>query len=119
MRMKEIASWVLNTAEERSASYCDLRVVDERARSISTKNGKVGHASESDSLGVGIRVIADGAWGFAATQDLSRASVVATASRAVDVARASSRVKQHELQLAPEKSYVDEWTTPCKVDPFT
>jgi TldD protein len=117
--MKEIASWVLNTAEERGASYCDLRVVDEKARSISTKNGKVGHASESESLGLGIRVIADGAWGFAATQDLSRASVMATASRAVEVARASTRVKRQELHLAPEKAYVDDWTTPVKTDPFS
>ena len=117
--MKDIASWILNTAQSRGADYCDLRVVDERARTIATKNGKVGHASNAESLGVGIRVIADGAWGFAATQDLSRASVEATAARAVEVARASARVKQHELQLAPEKAYVDEWTTPYKIDPFT
>ena len=117
--MKDIASWILNTVQSRGASYCDLRVVDERARTIATKNGKVGHASNAESLGVGIRVIADGAWGFAATQDLSRAAVEATAARAVDVARASARVKQHELQLAPEKGYVDEWTTPYKIDPFT
>src|SRR5271157_208183 len=117
--MKDIASWILNTAQSRGAGYCDLRVVDERARTIATKNGKVGHASNSESLGVGIRVIADGAWGFAATQDLSRTAVEATAARAVEVARASARVKQHELQLAPEKAYVDEWTTPYKIDPFT
>jgi len=117
--MKDIASWILNTSQQRGASYCDLRVVDERARTVATKNGKVGHASNSESLGVGIRVIADGAWGFAATQELSRASVEATAARAVDVARASARVKQHELQLAPENAYVDEWTTPYKIDPFT
>src|SRR5919198_5750905 len=117
--MKELASWILNTAQSRGASYCDLRVVDERARTVATKNGKVGHASNSESLGVGVRVIADGSWGFAATQDLSRASVEATAARAVDVARASARVKQHELQLAPERAYVDEWTTPYQVDPFT
>ncbi|HXP46169.1 MAG TPA: TldD/PmbA family protein [Terriglobales bacterium] len=117
--MKDIASWILNTAQSRGAGYCDLRVVDERARTIATKNGKVGHASNAESLGVGIRVIADGAWGFAATQDLSRTAVEATAARAVEVARASARVKQHELQLAPEKAYVDEWTTPYKIDPFT
>ena len=117
--MKDVASWILNTAQTRGVVYCDLRVVDERARTVATKNGKVGHASNSESLGVGIRVIADGAWGFAATQDLSQGSVEATAARAVDVARASARVKQHELQLAPEKAYVDEWTTAYKIDPFT
>ena len=119
MSMKDVASWILNTAETRGASYCDLRVVDERARTVATKNGKIGHASSSESLGAGIRVIADGAWGFAATQDLSRACVEAAAAQAVDVARASARVKQHEVRLAPEKPYVDDWTTPYQTDPFT
>ncbi len=119
MSMKDIASWILNTAETRGASYCDLRVVDERARTVATKNGKIGHASSSESLGVGVRVISDGAWGFAAAQDLSRASVEAAAAHAVDVARASARVKQHEVRLAPEKPYVDDWTTPYQTDPFT
>jgi TldD protein len=119
MSMKHIGDWAINTAESRGASYCDLRVVDEKARSLATKNGKLGHASDSESLGAGIRVIADGALGFAATDDLSQASVEATASRAVDIARASSRVKQNELQMAPEKAYVDDWTTPYQIDPFT
>ncbi len=119
MNTKEIAGWALNTAEQRGASYCDLRVVDERARTLATKNGKVGHASNSESLGVGIRVVANGAWGFAATENLSQESVQATAARAVDIARASSRVKEHDLHLAPEKPYVDDWTTPFQVDPFS
>jgi TldD protein len=119
MSMKDIASWALNTAEVRGATYCDLRIVDERARSLSTKNGKVGHASDAESLGIGIRVIADGAWGFAASEDLRRESVDATAARAVDIARASARVKQYDLRLAPEQAYVDDWTTPFQMDPFT
>ncbi len=119
MNTKEIAGWALNTAEQRGATYCDLRVVDERARTLATKNGKVGHASDSESLGIGIRVIVNGAWGFAATEDLSQNSVNATAARAVEIARASARVKQHDLNLAPEKPYVDDWTTPFQTDPFT
>lgn len=119
MSMKDLASWALNTAEVRGASYCDLRIVDERARSLTTKNGKVGHASDAESLGIGIRVIADGAWGFAASEDLRRESVETTAARAVDIARASARIKQYDLHLAPEQAYVDDWTTPCQIDPFT
>jgi TldD protein len=119
MSMKDVASWALNTAEVRGASYGDLRIVDERGRSLTTKNGKVGHASDAESLGIGIRVIADGAWGFAASEDLRRESVEATAARAVDIARASARVKQYDLRLAPEQAYVDDWATPCQIDPFT
>jgi TldD protein len=117
--MKHIADWALNIAEQRGASHCDLRIVDERSRALATKNGKVGGASDAESQGIGIRVLADGAWGFAASDDLSRAAVEATAARAVDIAKASSQVKQSEVQLAPEKAVVAEWVTPHKIDPFT
>src|SRR5438309_1935850 len=56
--MKDLASWALDTASARGASYCDLRLVDDRQRALATKNGAVSHASDSESFGVGIRVIA-------------------------------------------------------------
>src|SRR2546429_9806455 len=73
--MKDIAEWALNTAALRGASYADARIVDERSRALATKNGKIGSASDAESLGIGIRVIADGAWGFAASDNLSREAV--------------------------------------------
>jgi len=109
----------LNTATQRGASYCDVRIVDDRTRALMTKNGKVAHASDSETLGVGIRVIANGAWGFDSTDKLTRESVEATAARAVEIAKASATVKNQELQLAPERAAVAGWTTPHKVDPFT
>ncbi|MDP9269220.1 MAG: TldD/PmbA family protein [Acidobacteriota bacterium] len=118
MSMKEIASWALNTAKLRGASFCDLRIVDERNRSLATKNGKVGHASASETLGIGIRVIAEGAWGFAATDDLTRASVERTAAQAVAIARSSATVKQYDVTLVPEKPAVADWESACGIDPF-
>ncbi len=117
--MKQIGEWALDICNQRGATYADARIVDDRQRALATKNGKVGHASDSESLGVGIRVIADGAWGFAATESLTRAGVEAAAAHAVEVARASARVKQHDVRLAPEKACKDEWTGPCQTDPFT
>jgi TldD protein len=119
MTMKSIAEWALDTAAQRGATYADARIVDERQRALSTKNGKLGHASESESLGIGIRVIADGAWGFAAVDELKRESVEATAAKAVEIARASARVKAQELRLAPEKPVQADWTAEYKIDPFT
>ena len=66
-----------------------------------------------------VRVIADGAWGFAASVELGRGSVEATAAEAVAIARASARVKKEDIRLAPEKAAVAEWTTPYKIDPFS
>jgi len=117
--MKHIADWALNISNQRGASYADARVVDDRSRALATKNGKISHASDGESLGIGIRVLADGAWGFAASDDLSRAAVEATAARAVAIAKASARVKQQDVRLAPEKPVTAEWTTPYQIGPFT
>src|SRR5690242_20350366 len=107
--MKDIASWALDLAELRGATYADARIVDDRSRALATKNGKIGHASDSESLGIGIRVICDGAWGFAASDDLSRKGVEAAAQRAISIAQASARVKQEDVRLASEKAAVAEW----------
>ncbi len=117
--MKPIAGWALDVANHLGASYADVRLADDRHRGLSTKNGKVGSASVAESFGFGVRVIADGAWGFAASDDLSRAAVEATAARAVEIAKASARVKLHDIQLAPEKPFTAEWTSPFQIDPFT
>jgi TldD protein len=116
--MKTAAQTALDAASSREVTYADARVVSIRSRALTTKNGRVGHASESDSVGIGIRVIADGAWGFAATADLSRNAVEAAARRAIEIAKASARVKKENVRLAPEPKAVAEWTTPYKVDPF-
>jgi TldD protein len=117
--MKQIAEWALNIASQKGASYADARAINDRSRALATKNGRVGGASDSESQGIGIRVLAGGAWGFAACDDLGRASVEATALRAVEIAKASARVKKQDVRMAAEKPVVAEWTTPHKIDPFT
>ena len=102
--MKHIADWALDLAAQRGASYADARIVDERSRSLATKNGKVGHASDAESQGIGIRAIVDGAWGFAATKELSRPAVEETAARAVAIAKASARVRHAECPARSGKA---------------
>ncbi|MGA3091752.1 MAG: TldD/PmbA family protein [Terriglobales bacterium] len=117
--MKTAAQLALDAASARGVTYADARVVAIGNRSLTTKNGRMGHASESESLGIGVRVIADGAWGFAASANLNRDAVEATAARAVEIARASARVKREDVRLALEPAAVAEWTTPYEIDPFT
>jgi TldD protein len=117
--MKDIPGWAIDTAMHRGASYADARVVDDRNRSLATKNGKVGHASDSESLGIGIRVIAEGAWGFAASNDLSRNAVEDAAGRALAIAKASAHVKRDAVRLAPEAAATADWATPFAIDPFS
>jgi TldD protein len=117
--MKQIADWALNVCQLRGVRYADVRVLDDRHRTLATKNGKIGGANESESLGCGVRVLADGAWGFAATEDLSQRAMEITADRAVAIARASASVKQYDVQLAPEKPHRADWKSPCRIDPFS
>jgi TldD protein len=117
--MKDLASWALSTATQRGATYADVRIVNDRTRALATKNGKIGNASDSQSQGLGVRVIVDGAWGFASSAELERAAVEATAARAVEIAKASAQVKQSDVRLVPEKPVKTEWTTPYKIHPFS
>jgi TldD protein len=117
--MRHVAHWALNYAAHGGATYADVRVIAQRSRALTTKNGKLGSASDAESVGMNVRVIADGAWGFAASAELGRGAVERTAAEAVAIARASARVKRENIRLAHEKPAVAEWSTPYKVDPFS
>jgi len=117
--MKDFAHRALDTAQARGASYADVRVIGIRQRYLSTKNGHPAQVREAESFGLGIRVIAEGAWGFAATDDLNRPGVDRTAAQAVAIARASALAKKDDVRLAPEETIVDRWAGPCRIDPFT
>ncbi len=116
--MNDWAHIAVGTALVRGATYADARVMDIRHRDISTKNGAVGTVAESESLGIGVRVIASGSWGFAATDRLTREGVQACAAEAVAIAKASSLAKTHNVVLAPEQAHVDTWQSPFIKDPF-
>jgi len=116
--MESLAQWALDTAALRGASYADVRVMDIRQRDLTTKNGHVGSCSESESLGLGIRAIVNGSWGFASTDRLTRKGVESCAAEAVAIARASSLAKTKNVELAPEEAHVDAWQTPFVKDPF-
>jgi TldD protein len=116
--MQDWANWAIDTAKRRGASYADARVMDIRQRDIGTKNGEVGTLVESESLGIGIRVVASGAWGFASTDRLTREGVQACAAEAVAIAKASALAKRENVSMAPERAYVDTWQNPFLKDPF-
>src|SRR3954454_9313088 len=115
--MNDLSSWGLNTASVRGATYADVRVVHDRSRGLATKNGKIGNASDAQSLGMSVRVLVNGAWGFASSADMGRDAVENTAARAVDIAKASAQVKQSDVKLVPEQAVKADWTTPHKIDP--
>jgi TldD protein len=116
--MWDLSAHALDTARVRGASYADVRVMHLRQRDLTTKNGQVGTLAQSESIGLGIRVLASGAWGFASTDRLTRTGVSACAAQAVSIAKASALAKRKEVVMAPEKAYVDSWQSPFRKDPF-
>ena len=116
--MKDLALQALDAVKRSGITYADVRAVGIREREITTKNGKVGHASGSESQGIGIRVVASGCWGFAATDDLTRDGIEAAAKLALEIARAGVHARKGEVALAPEDRYEATWVSPCRIDPF-
>ncbi len=116
--MYDLATAALDTAKIRGASYADVRLMHLRQRDLTTKNGQVGTLAQSESIGMGIRVLANGAWGFASTDRLTREGVAACAAQAVSIAKASALAKREDVVMVPEDAYVDSWQSPFRKDPF-
>src|SRR3984893_12838277 len=116
-RMYDLASAALDTAKIRGASYADVRVMHLRQRDLTTKNGQVGTLAQSESIGLGIRVLANGAWGFASTDRLTREGVASCAAQAVAIAKASATAKRHDVVMGDERAHIDSWQSPFRKDP--
>jgi len=117
--MKSLALNALDAVTAPGVTYADVRALEIRDREITTKNGKAGHVSGSESQGLGIRVLAHGSWGFAATDDLTSEGIHSAAALALEIARAGTAAQKHPVALAPENKYEVTWTSPMQIDPFT
>ncbi len=116
--MRSFVAACLDAADVAGASYADVRVVDTRTQALSVRTGRVEAVSASASFGFGVRVIADGAWGFAASSDVTEAAAQSVARQAVAIARASALVAGAPVVLAPLEQYEGRWSAPCEIDPF-
>ena len=114
----ELADLALDTARGAGATYADVRIADYRSQRISTREARVMSIDDGEDRGFGVRVIAAGTWGFAASSTVSRDEIVKVAKRAVALAKANSVLQREPVRLAPVKAYQDVWSTPIETDPF-
>jgi TldD protein len=114
--MKETLEDLMDAARAR-ADYADVRHVHTRHESISTRNGAVDEVEGAESEGAGVRVRVGGAWGFAATRELTRPALEAALERALKVAAAQPHVPA--TPLAPEPPARGSWRSEARIDPFT
>ncbi|MBN1424456.1 TldD/PmbA family protein [Candidatus Fermentibacteria bacterium] len=117
--MREYTEIALGIAQEAGASFADMRVVEERENRIFVKRRSLRLIDEAESFGYAVRMLIDGAWGFASSTTLSRDAVAKTAHRAVATAQASSKARRTPpLVMAPEPAHVATCIGPCEEDPF-
>lgn len=112
-----IAARVLDSASACGAQYVEVRFETERSEHIEVRNGVVAALSDANSIGYGVRSLIDGAWGFAASDDLSDAGLDATAARACEIARASAAISRTRVGLPPRQKYIDRYRTPVACEP--
>ncbi|MDB5033446.1 MAG: TldD protein [Chlorobi bacterium] len=117
--MKTLATIALETARKAGASYADIRINRYRNQYLGTREDKVQSISDDESFGFGVRVLASGAWGFAASTDVTQDSVMRAAKQAVAIAKANAKLQKEPVMLAPVAAFQDKWSTPIEINPFT
>lgn len=116
---KQIADAALNTAKSNGATYTDVRIGRYLNQFLSTRENKVQNIVNTESYGVGIRVIVNGTWGFASTNDVSAEGVKKATLQAVAIAKANSKFQTEPVKLAPNVSHGEvSWKTPIQKNAF-
>ena len=117
--MRDLCLAALDAATSEGASYADCRGLRMLRQNLSCEDGRVSNVQDRESLGLGVRVIVGGAWGFAATRTLTPAEARRTARLAVAIARASGKTRGKPVELAAEPRRKESFRTPFTIDPFT
>jgi TldD protein len=114
---KALADVALNAATKAGASYCDVRIGRYLNQYIITRDLNVENVTNTESAGVGVRVVCNGAYGFAATNDMTPDGIAGAARQAVAIAQANAKLQSDKVQLAPVKGVGEvAWATPIVRD---
>ena len=117
---RELMQVALDVAKSSGASYADVRVSARRQQNVNTRDKIVQGVSDNDTYGIGVRTLVDGAWGFAATSQLTKDAVASITKSAITQAKANRASQLHPVVLAPTPgNQVGEWKSPIQTDPFT
>jgi TldD protein len=116
--MKDLTDRALDTAAQLGATYADVRVIRRREESIAVKTGRVEGVAMGESEGFGLRVVVDGAWGFAASDRLDLAEADRVGALAVRIAKASATALRRSVVLDDRPPARGTFETPVEEDPF-
>lgn len=112
---KKLAELALRSATKSGATYCDIRIGRYLQQFVITREDKVQNVVNTESTGLGVRVIANGSWGFAATEELTEEGVKRAVEQAVAIAKANGKTRTEPVQLAKAESVGEvSWRTPIE-----
>src|SRR5690349_7509555 len=115
----ELADAALSAATKVGASHADLRVHRISTEIVQLRDGELETAVISREVGLAVRVIVDGTWGFASHAELVPSVAAEAARRAVHVATTLATLSSERVELAPEPVYADAaWVSDYRIDPF-
>src|ERR1051325_11536612 len=118
--IKELLMAAIGAAKSAGASFSDARIGRYRQNIVGTREKQIVQVGDTDSSGLGIRALVNGAWGFAATQNLTKDGGVAAAREAATIAKANRLPGSAPVVLAPTPAYPDAtWKSAYEIDPFT
>jgi TldD protein len=117
--LRAMADAALQRARELGAAHADFRAARMSGQNLALSDGRLETLQDSDELGLAVRVVADGTWGFAAASQLTPEAAAAAAARAVEVARAAAPVSTERIELAPEPAHGEvSYVSACEQDPL-
>jgi len=116
--MEEFAKRVLSLCSVDGVTYADVRIVETYTEELFVKNGQPETVVSNHSMGFGVRLICNGAWGFASSSVLSDEEAERVAKNAVEIACTSAMHKMREVSLAPAEPVRASWKTTCRINPF-
>src|SRR4051812_23263144 len=117
---RELADAALQRAKDLGATYAEFRLERIRSESITVRDGVLESARDDEDLGLAVRVVHDGTWGFAAGVALTTDEAVRVAEQAVHLAQVSRPINSEPIELADEPVYDDvSWVSAYEVDPLS
>lgn len=117
--LRHLADTALQRARDLGAEHADFRLEQVRTQYVALSDNNLETLVDSDELGLAVRVICDGTWGFAAAGDLSPEAAVRAAEQAVDVAKVSAAINRERIELADEPAHGEvTWVSSYLTDPF-
>ena len=108
----------LSRAQALGASHADVRLAGTRHGALTMRDGGLEGNVDRDGRGIGVRVIVDGCWGFAASDVITADEAAMLADRAVALARVTRPLTTRRVEFAPEPVHRGSWESPYEVDPF-